>query len=217
MNKQERYKYVLDYFKGNVPPVETELEYASPYELVVAVMLSAQCTDKRVNAVTPALFAAYPGVGRLAEARPSDVLPYVSSVSYPNSKARHLVEMAQMVCGRFGGEIPQTFEDLTSLPGVGRKTANVVLAVAFGKQTLAVDTHVYRVSRRLGLVPLSCNTPRKVEKELLKHIPHDMAASSHFWLLLHGRYVCKSRKPECARCGVAAACRHFAAVSKNGL
>lgn len=214
MKKQDRYNFVLDYFEKNIPPVETELNYASPYELIVAVMLSAQCTDKRVNAVTPALFAAFPTVETLAEANAQEIFPFISSVSYPNSKAKHLMEMAQKVCTQFHGTIPQTFEGLTSLPGVGRKTANVVLAVAFGQATLAVDTHVYRVSRRVGLVPPSCNTPQKVEEELLRNIPHHLISSSHFWILLHGRYVCKARKPECERCGIAAACKYYSANSK---
>ena len=190
MKRSERYNYVLDYFEKNIPPVETELNYGSPYELLVAVMLSAQCTDKRINAVTPALFAAYPTVESLASATVEEVLPYISSVSYPNSKAKHLVEMAAKVC-------------------VGRKTANVILAVAFGKSALAVDTHVYRVSRRVGLVPLSCNTPKKVELELLKYIPENIVSASHFWILMHGRYVCKSRKPDCENCGIREACKYY--------
>ena len=214
MKKADRYKYVLGFFGKNIQPTETELHYGSPYELLVAVMLSAQCTDKRINTVTPALFAAYPTIQSLASASVEDVLFYISSVSYPNAKARHLVEMARKVCKDFHGEIPSNFDDLTSLPGVGRKTANVVLAVAFGKSALAVDTHVYRVSRRLGLVPDSCNTPRKVELELVKNIPEDLISVSHFWLLNHGRYVCKSRKPECANCGISAACKYYCALSK---
>ncbi len=214
MKKADRYKFVLGYFEKNIPPVETELHYSSPYELLVAVMLSAQCTDKRINAVTPALFAAYPTVESLASASVEDVLPYISSVSYPNSKAKHLVEMARKVCKDFQGEIPSDFDGLTSLPGVGRKTANVVLAVAFGKSTLAVDTHVYRVSRRLGLVPESCNTPQKVEYELMKNIPESLVPASHFWILMHGRYVCKSRKPECENCGIKEACKYYSAHSK---
>lgn len=209
MKRSERYNYVLDYFEKNIPPVETELNYGSPYELLVAVMLSAQCTDKRINAVTPALFAAYPTVESLASATVEEVLPYISSVSYPNSKAKHLVEMAAKVCEDFKGEIPQDFDKLTSLPGVGRKTANVILAVAFGKSALAVDTHVYRVSRRVGLVPLSCNTPMKVELELLKYIPENIVSASHFWILMHGRYVCKSRKPDCENCGIREACKYY--------
>lgn len=209
MKRSERYNYVLDYFEKNIPPVETELNYGSPYELLVAVMLSAQCTDKRINAVTPALFAAYPTVESLASATVEEVLPYISSVSYPNSKAKHLVEMAAKVCEDFKGEIPQDFDKLTSLPGVGRKTANVILAVAFGKSALAVDTHVYRVSRRVGLVPFSCNTPKKVELELLKYIPENIVSASHFWILMHGRYVCKSRKPDCENCGIREACKYY--------
>ena len=214
MKKADRYKFVLDYFGKNIPPVETELHYGSPYELLVAVMLSAQCTDKRINAVTPALFAAYPTAEALASASVEDVLCYISSVSYPNAKARHLVETARKVCRDFQGEIPSDFDGLTSLPGVGRKTANVVLAVAFGKSTLAVDTHVYRVSRRLGLVPESCNTPQKVEYELMKNIPENLVSASHFWILMHGRYVCKSRKPECENCGIKEVCKYYSVHSK---
>lgn len=216
MRKAERYARVLGYFEQHVPDKETELHYGSPYELLVAVMLSAQCTDKRVNMVTPALFAEFPSVAAMAEAREEDVLPFIASVSYPNSKARHLVEMARMVCERYGGEIPRTFDELVSLPGVGRKTANVMLAVAFGEEALAVDTHVYRVSRRLGLVPLSCNTPRKVEEELKRNIPHDKVVASHFWILLHGRYVCKARRPECERCELTHVCKYYASERHKG-
>lgn len=209
MDKAARYKFVLDCLGRTAPPVDTELQYGSVYELTVAVMLSAQCTDKRVNSVTPALFAAFPDAQTLAAATPDDVLPYMSSVSYPNSKARHLVGMAQKVCADFNGQIPRTLEGLTSLPGVGRKTANVVLAVGFGKEALAVDTHVFRVSRRLGLVEESHDTPLKVETELMRHIPHGLVAQAHFQILLHGRYVCKARKPECGKCGLAGACEYF--------
>lgn len=215
MKKSERYRYVLDSLGCDKISVESELHFGSPYELLVAVMLSAQCTDKRINAVTPALFAAFPTVESMASATPEAVLPYIASVSYPNAKSRHLVAMAQAVCRDFGGEIPQTREQLMTLAGVGRKTANVVLAVAFGRQTLAVDTHVYRVSRRLGLVPASCNTPRKVEDELVKNIPGELVASSHFKLLLHGRYVCRSRKPLCTECMLASVCRYYSATTRK--
>ncbi len=183
-----------------MPRVTTELEYGSVFQLLVAVILSAQCTDKRVNMITPALFERYPDAKSMAEAEPDEVLEYVRSVSYPNSKARHLVEMARMVVTVYGGDVPQSFDDLLKLPGVGRKTANVIQAVAYGRSAIAVDTHVFRVSRRLGLVPASCDTPLKVERELLKNIPPDMAADAHHWLLLHGRYVCTSRAPHCDKC-----------------
>lgn len=215
MKKSERYKIVLDYFKTHVPPVETELQYGSPYELLVAVMLSAQCTDKRVNMVTPALFAAFPTVESLAAATEADVLPFIRSVSYPNSKAAHLVAMARKVCADYGGEVPDTFEALTSLPGVGRKTANVMLAVAFGREALAVDTHVYRVSRRIGLVPMTANTPFKVEEELKRNIPHELVVPSHFWILLHGRYICQARRPKCEECSITEACKYFASHKKQ--
>lgn len=214
MKKSERYKIVLDYFKTHVPPVETELQYGSPYELLVDVMLSAQCTDKRVNMVTPALFAAFPTVESLAAATEADVLPFIRSVSYPNSKAAHLVAMARKVCADYGGEVPDTFEALTSLPGVGRKTANVMLAVAFGREALAVDTHVYRVSRRIGLVPMTANTPFKVEEELKRNIPHELVVPSHFWILLHGRYICQARRPKCEECPITEACKYFASHKK---
>ena len=183
-----------------MPRVTTELEYGSVFQLLVAVILSAQCTDKRVNMITPALFERYPDAKSMAEAEPDEVLEYVRSVSYPNSKARHLVEMARMVVTVYGGDVPQSFDDLLKLPGVGRKTANVIQAVAYGRSAIVVDTHVFRVSRRLGLVPASCDTPLKVERELLKNIPPDMAADAHHWLLLHGRYVCTSRAPHCDKC-----------------
>lgn len=208
MKKEERYRRVTEYFlEHGEAQVDTELRYATPYELLVAVMLSAQCTDKRVNAVTPALFVAFPTVEALARAdAETDVFPYISSVSYPNSKARHLVEMAQKVVNEFDGQIPNSIEGLMSLPGVGRKTANVVMSVAFGAQTLAVDTHVFRVSHRLGLVDPQINTPLKTEQELTKNLPHDLLSRFHFWLLLHGRYICTARKPHCQKCGLAAVC-----------
>lgn len=208
MRKDERYRRVTEYFlEHGEAQADTGLVYGSPYELLVAVMLSAQCTDKRINAVTPALFAAFPTVEAMARAdAEADVLPYVSSVSYPNAKARHLVEMARKVVGDFGGRIPDSMEGLMSLPGVGRKTANVVMSVAFGAQALAVDTHVYRVSHRLGLVGARSNTPQKTERELTKNLPHNLLSRFHFWLLLHGRYVCTARKPRCRECGLEAVC-----------
>ena len=197
-----------------MPRVTTELEYGSVFQLLVAVILSAQCTDKRVNMITSALFERYPDAKSMAEAEPDEVLEYVRSVSYPNSKARHLVEMARMVVTVYGGDVPQSFDDLLKLPGVGRKTANVIQAVAYGRSAIAVDTHVFRVSRRLGLVPASCDTPLKVERELLKNIPPDMAADAHHWLLLHGRYVCTSRAPHCDKCQFSTFCPKLLEGSK---
>lgn len=204
--KADKYKYIVDYFSEAQPDVESELNYSSPYELLVATMLAAQCTDKRVNMVTPALFASYPTVSDLAKATEEEVLSYIKSVSYPNSKAKHLVQMAQMAVGDFGGEIPCTMEELTKLPGVGRKTANVVLAFAFDQAAMPVDTHVFRVSHRLGLVPESAKTPDAVEKELVKHFPKEYISRAHHWLLLHGRYVCTARKPHCEECAIASIC-----------
>ena len=200
MTVKERYAYVLDYFQREMPVVRSELQYADVFQLLVAVMLSAQCTDKRVNMVTPDLFRRWPDARSLAQAEAAEVQEYISSVSYPNAKAAHLVAMARMVVKDYGGEVPSTTEQLTSLPGVGRKTANVVQAVGFGKPAIAVDTHVFRVSRRLGLAPLSADTPLKVEQRLQRGIPRELWADAHHWLLLHGRYVCKSRKPACDKC-----------------
>ena len=183
-----------------MPVVTTELQFASPFQLLVATVLSAQCTDKRVNEVTPALFSRFPDAATMAGATEEEVYGYVKSVSYPNSKTRHLVAMAKMLVSEFGGEVPSDPAMLIRLPGVGRKTANVVQAVAFGKATMAVDTHVYRVSRRLGLVSRDADTPLKVEMQLMRHIPEADIPTAHHWLLLHGRYVCTSRKPHCEKC-----------------
>lgn len=200
MNKKERYEYILRHFRKEMPQVTTELDFGSVFQLLVATMLSAQCTDKRVNMVTPELFRHYPDAKTMAQAEADDVLEYISSVSYPNAKAKHLVEMARMVMSDFAGEVPQTMDDLQKLPGVGRKTANVIQAVAYGKGAMPVDTHVFRVSHRLGLVSEKANTPLKVEMELRKNIAEDVLADAHHWLLLHGRYVCQSRKPKCDVC-----------------
>jgi len=206
MKRSERYERVLAHFREAMPHVTTELEFGSVFQLLVATMLSAQCTDKRVNQVTPALFCRFPDAKTMAQADEDDVYNFIQSVSYPNAKARHLVQMAQMLIERSGGEVPQTLDELVSLPGVGRKTANVILAVAYGKAAMPVDTHVFRVSRRLGLVPKSADTPLAVEKQLVKNIPADMQADAHHWLLLHGRYVCTSRAPHCAKCPFADFC-----------
>lgn len=200
MTKKELYTRVLSYFRELHPEVTTELEFGSVFQLLVAVVLSAQCTDKRVNQVTPELFAHYPDAQAMAEADEAEIYEYVKSVSYPNAKARHLVELARMLVSEYGGEVPNDFDALLRLPGVGRKTANVMQAVAFGQSAMPVDTHVYRVSHRLGLVPSTADTPLKVEKALIKHIPADDLARAHHWLLLHGRYVCTSRKPHCDKC-----------------
>ena len=200
MTKRERYAYILDYFREQMPVVTTELEFGSAFQLLCATLLSAQCTDKRINQVTPSLFARFPDAKTMAEAEPEEVFEYIRSVSYPNSKAKHLVEMARMIVSDFGGEVPSDMDDLVKLPGVGRKTANVMQAVWFGRAAMAVDTHVFRVSHRLGLVPASANTPLKVEQELMKNIPADDVPDAHHWLLLHGRYVCTSRKPHCEKC-----------------
>lgn len=206
MTKKELYTRVLSYFRELHPEVTTELEFGSVFQLLVAVVLSAQCTDKRVNQVTPELFAHYPDARAMAEADESEIYEYVKSVSYPNAKARHLVELSRMLVDEYGGEVPNDFDALLRLPGVGRKTANVMQAVAFGQSAMPVDTHVYRVSHRLGLVPSTADTPLKVEKMLVKHIPAEDLARAHHWLLLHGRYVCTSRKPHCDKCELSNIC-----------
>jgi endonuclease-3 len=200
MTRQQRYEFLLDYFRQQQPVVTTELQFDSPFQLLVATILSAQCTDKRVNEVTPTLFRHFPDAQTMAKATEAEVLEDVKSVSYPNSKARHLVDMARMLMTDFHGEVPCEAEALVKLPGVGRKTANVVQAVAFGKPTMAVDTHVFRVSHRLGLVSRDAKTPVKVEQQLMKHIPTDDIPRAHHWLLLHGRYICTSRAPHCDHC-----------------
>lgn len=206
MKKEEKYNRILEYFRREMPEVNTELEFGSIFQLLVAVVLSAQCTDKRINQVTPELFRRYPTAKEMADADVDDVLEYIKSVSYPNAKAKHLVAMAQTLVEKHGGEVPSDMNDLLDLPGVGRKTANVIQSVAFGKSTMAVDTHVFRVSRRLGLVPAKADTPLKVEQELMKHIPETDIPRAHHWLLLHGRYVCTSRKPHCDKCGLEQIC-----------
>jgi len=200
MRKKDRYKFVLSYFQKEMPRVTTELEFGSVFQLLTAVILSAQCTDKRVNMITPILFERYPDAKTMAAAEPEDVYEYIKSVSYPDSKAAHLVKTARIIMSDFGGEVPDTMEQLISLPGVGRKTANVMQAVAFGRAAIAVDTHVFRVSHRLGLVARKADTPLKVERELMANIPSEYVADAHHWLLLHGRYVCTSRAPHCDRC-----------------
>ncbi|MBP5259000.1 MAG: endonuclease III [Prevotella sp.] len=200
MRRKERYEYVLSYFSSQMPVATTELEFASPFQLLVATMLSAQCTDKRVNMVTPDLFRQFPDAKSMADTTPEEVYEYIRSVSYPNAKAAHLVDMARLLMSNFQGEVPREMNELTSLPGVGRKTANVVRAVAFGLPAMPVDTHVYRVSHRLGLVARNADTPQKVEEELLRNIPSDLVSTAHHWLILHGRYICKSTSPQCGEC-----------------
>lgn len=200
MLRKERYQYVLDHFRQEMPRVTTELEFGSAFQLLVATLLSAQCTDKRINMVTPALFARYPDARSMAAATVDEVYDLIRSVSYPNAKAKHLVEMSCQLVERFNGEVPESAADLTSLVGVGRKTANVIRAVWFGKATMAVDTHVYRVSHRMGLVPATADSPRKVEDYLMANIPEADIPNAHHWLLLHGRYICKSAKPLCEQC-----------------
>ena len=206
MRKKELYQKVIAYFEQAMPVAETELDYSNPFELLVAVILSAQCTDKRVNMITPALFRDFPTPEALAASTPEIVFEYIRSVSYPNNKAKHLVGMAQMLVKDFGSEVPELLEDLTKLPGVGRKTANVIQSVAFNKAAMAVDTHVFRVSHRIGLVPASCTTPLSTEKYLMKYIPEEVVPKAHHWLILHGRYVCVARKPKCEQCGLNGIC-----------
>ena len=206
MTRKERYDRVLAYFRKEMPLADTELEFGSIFQLLVAVILSAQCTDKRINQVTPELFRHYPDAKSMAKAEVDDVLELIKSVSYPNSKADHLVKMARMLVERHDGEVPQDMNQLLDLPGVGRKTANVIQSVAFGKSTMAVDTHVFRVSHRLGLVTEKDDTPYKVECRLVKNIPEEDIPRAHHWLLLHGRYVCTSRRPHCEKCGLNDAC-----------
>ncbi|WP_434504167.1 endonuclease III [Prevotella sp.] len=214
MTRKERFNYILDYFGKEVGNVTTELDFGSAFQLLVATLLSAQCTDKRINMVTPNLFKHYPTANEMAKADVEDIFELVKSVSYPNAKANHLSEMSKMLVSDFDGNVPDNTEDLTKLPGVGRKTANVIQAVWFGKPTLAVDTHVYRVSHRLGLVPANANTPFKVECELLKYIPEDEVTNAHHWLLLHGRYTCKSLNPQCDKCGLNDICPKIMEGSK---
>ena len=206
MKKKELYDKVLAYFEQAMPVAETELNYSNPFELLIAVILSAQCTDKRVNLITPPLFRDFPTPEALAASTPEVVFEYIRSVSYPNNKAKHLVGMAQMLVKDFGSEVPGTLEELVKLPGVGRKTANVIQSVVFNKAAMAVDTHVFRVSHRIGLVPKSCTTPLAVEKQLMKHIPEEIVPKAHHWLILHGRYVCIARKPKCEQCGLNGIC-----------
>ncbi|HOK36750.1 MAG TPA: endonuclease III [Paludibacteraceae bacterium] len=213
MTTEERYQHILKWFSENMPNPQTELHYNNPFELLVAVILSAQCTDKRVNMVTPQLFAAYPTPEAMAKASPEDILKYIQSISFPNSKAQNLVAMAQKLVSDFGGKVPDDVEQLQTLPGVGRKTANIIAAVIYNKPVMPVDTHVFRVAERLGLTTNSKN-PLETEQELVKHIPPELLPKAHHWFILHGRYVCVARKPKCEQCGLKEWCRYYSEHSK---
>jgi endonuclease-3 len=209
MTKKERYKFVIDYFEKNAPNAETELDYQDPYELLVAVILSAQCTDKRVNMTTPALFKRFPDVYALSKTDFEELFPFIKSISYPNNKTRHLIAMAQKVVHDFGGKIPMTIAELMQLPGVGRKTANVVTSVVDEQPNMPVDAHVFRVSKRLGLAGTTATTPLAVEKELVKNFPEALIHKAHHWLILHGRYICVARVPKCSLCGLKSICNYY--------
>jgi endonuclease-3 len=208
MTRKERFEKIIAYFSDAMPQAETELEYTDPYELLVAVILSAQCTDKRVNMITPPFYKKYPDAFALAEAKQADILEMIKSCSYPNSKARHLSGMSQMLVARFQGVVPDNMEELQQLPGVGRKTANVILSVAFNKPAMAVDTHVFRVASRIGLTHGARN-PYQTEMQLIKYIPEEKIPLAHHWLILHGRYVCTARNPGCSDCGISSFCRYY--------
>lgn len=214
MKLKERYENIIRWFEQNMPSADTELHYGSPFELLVAVILSAQCTDKRVNMTTPALLGAFPTPQAMAEASAEDILTYIKSISYPNNKAKHLAGMARMLCSEFGGEVPDDPRELQRLPGVGRKTANVICSVVWGREVMAVDTHVFRVSARIGLTR-GAKTPLQTELQLEKNIPAHLLPRAHHWLILHGRYVCTARSPKCSGCGIAEWCRHYASKIKK--
>lgn len=209
MKKKERFQAFIQHFREEKPEPQTELNYRNPYELLVAVILSAQCTDKRVNIVTPALFRDFPTPELLAQASFDVLFPYIRSISYPNNKTKHLLGMAKMLVEDFNSQVPETVADLQKLPGVGRKTANVISSVIFNQPAMAVDTHVFRVSKRLGLVTQTAKTPLEVEKQLVRHIPKDHIAKAHHWLILHGRYVCTARSPQCDTCKLTHFCRFY--------
>lgn len=215
MTRKQRFEAVLSYFEQHIPEPETELIYDNPYQLLVAVILSAQCTDKRVNMVTPALFEAYPDVASLAQASVEDIYSYIRSISYPNNKAKHLSGMAKMICEEYEGQIPMDVAQLVKLPGVGRKTANVITSVLDEQPNMAVDTHVFRVSARIGLT-VNANTVLEAEKQLVRYIPKLLIHKAHHWLILHGRYVCIARKPKCEVCGISQYCKFFAEMQKLG-
>jgi endonuclease-3 len=210
MTKKERYQFVINYFVQNNPDARTELLYDNPYELLVAVILSAQCTDKRVNQTTPLIFESYPDIVSMSLATPESLFPLIKSISYPNNKTNHLIGMAKMVMNDFDGKIPMTVDELMKLPGVGRKTANVITSVIDNQPNMAVDTHVFRVANRIGLV--KAKTPFETEKQLVKNLPKDLIHVAHHWLILHGRYICIARKPKCTICGLKTACKYFKTV-----
>ncbi len=214
MTKQELYDFVLNYFEQTMPSPDTELHYDSPYQLIVAVLLSAQCTDVRVNKITPAFFSRFPSPQALAKASQSEVYELIKSCSYPNNKAKHLIGMAQMLINDFNGKIPDNFDDLQKLPGIGRKSANVLAAIIFKEPRIAVDTHVFRVANRIGLTDNS-KTPLQTEQELMKYIPEDKRLKAHHWLILHGRYTCTARNPKCDKCGLTDVCKYFKAQHKG--
>ena len=209
MRKSERYEHFIEYFSEHSPQAETELDYGTPFQLLIAVILSAQCTDKRINQVTPKLFRDFPTPESLASSSFDELFPYIRSVSYPNNKTKHLIGMGKMLSEEFKSEIPSDIKELQKLPGVGRKTANVIASVIYNQPTMAVDTHVFRVSKRLGLVTQSAKTPLEVEKQLVKHIPKEHIPKAHHWLILHGRYICLARKPKCTGCSITHFCRYF--------
>jgi endonuclease III len=215
MLKKQRYEAFIQHFSENMPVAETELHYENPFQLLVAVVLSAQCTDKRVNIVTRELFKHFPTAEHLAATHFDELFPYIRTVSYPNNKTKHLIGLGKMLLADFGGEIPSTVEELVKLPGVGRKTANVITSVIWQQPNMAVDTHVYRVSRRLGLVPLTAKTPLEVEKQLVKHLPKEHIHKAHHWLILHGRYTCLARSPKCNSCDITHLCKYFEKTLKT--
>jgi endonuclease-3 len=214
MTRKERYQFLIDYFQKHSPEPETELMYDTPYELLVAVILSAQCTDKRVNMTTPALFEKYPDIKSLSNTTFDELFPFIKSISYPNNKTKHLIGMAKKVMEQFNGKIPMTIEELMQLPGVGRKTANVITSVIDKQPNMAVDTHVFRVSKRIGLVPQTASTPFAVEKELIKNFPVELIHKAHHWLILHGRYICVARNPKCDQCGIRPVCKYFQSLNQ---
>lgn len=209
MTKKDRYRHFLNYFTEKLENPQTELHYNNPYELLVAVILSAQCTDKRINQITPVLFERFPAVSDLAASHFDELFPYIRSVSYPNNKTKHLLGMAKMLVDDFGSQVPASVEELQRLPGVGRKTAHVITSIIYNQPTMAVDTHVFRVSKRLGLVSQAASTPLAVEKELMRHIPTQWVAKSHHWLILHGRYICVARSPKCEVCPLTDFCKYY--------
>jgi endonuclease-3 len=209
MRRKERYRALIDYFSTHMPVAETELVFENPFQLLVAVVLSAQCTDKRVNMSTPAIFRDFPTPAHLAASNFDELFPYIKSISYPNNKTKHLLGLGKMLVENFNGQVPSTVEELVKLPGVGRKTANVITSVVWNQPNMAVDTHVFRVSKRLGLVNQNAKTPLEVEKQLIKHIPKKHGHIAHHWLILHGRYVCVARNPKCLECGIKSLCRYF--------